>query len=449
MSGNVTLSGTGRVILRDAASDQILGDTSDQIPDQLTNALGHTIEGAGLLGLDSLGLNNQGLIDANLGQLTIDVSGSVFANTGTLRASTGSTLDLSDSTATNDGRVEIQAGGIVGAASDFTQSVLGTLAVELGPNSFGLLNAGGTANLAGSLEISLVSGFTPTIGQSFDVVTGTAVVDNGLIVVDNNPGDGINFSAQVNGGVLTVTVVEESGGFFTGDSQSPGQSSGFQPINPRATYLRTNIDTTALDTVPFALASILLSPGTIATLRQFGAYQDAVGSPEISTDTVAVFSQTDVLLAQDQLNRVEGAVDAGVDFVTLDTLDGNPTDIPEDFFLPNIGFGSPLHIAVPDGATHLFVAPNDSLYDNNDDPNGDYGFQIDQPGIAGVNGQGNLIMGAGDQLATSTVILGLGPGSIGTGSMIGGQLQTELLVLASQAWERCPPPQERRSRALW
>ena len=40
------------------------------------------------------------------------------------------------------------------------------------------MNVTGTANLAGTLEISLINGFVPTIGQSFVIMTATSI--NGI-----------------------------------------------------------------------------------------------------------------------------------------------------------------------------------------------------------------------------------------------------------------------------
>jgi hypothetical protein len=69
---------------------------------------------------------------------------------------------------------------------------------------------------------------------------------------------------------------------------------------------------------------------------------------------------------------VPDAIDAGDDFVSANTFFGSqPTDIPEDFM-----FVDSVVVAVPPGATHLFVAPHDSLYNDNSDPDQDFAVKI-------------------------------------------------------------------------
>jgi fibronectin-binding autotransporter adhesin len=88
ISGNTTLTGTtGKVILSDFAGN-IIGGTGT-----LTNVK-NTIEGSGNIGNGTMGLNNQGTIDANQSvPLIIQASGTV-SNSLTMEASAGSILQL-------------------------------------------------------------------------------------------------------------------------------------------------------------------------------------------------------------------------------------------------------------------------------------------------------------------------------------------------------------------
>jgi hypothetical protein len=73
------------------------------------------------------------------------------------------------------------------------------------------------------------------------------------------------------------------------------------------------------------------------------------------------------------LNRVPGAIDAGIAVVTWNTLFGNmSTDIPQDFRIANT------FVQVPVGANYLFVAAEDIYYSDNSDPDGDYAVRITQ-----------------------------------------------------------------------
>jgi hypothetical protein len=86
---------------------------------------------------------------------------------------------------------------------------------------------------------------------------------------------------------------------------------------------------------------------------------------------IGVFSSTNVLLAPNFLNRVPGAIDAGMPVVTWSTLYGNmATDILQDFRIANT------IVQVPLGANYLFVAAEDIYYSDNSNPNGNYGVRI-------------------------------------------------------------------------
>ncbi|MBN1126913.1 MAG: hypothetical protein JXA82_18065 [Sedimentisphaerales bacterium] len=143
-------------------------------------------------------------------------------------------------------------------------------------------------------------------------------------------------------------------------------------INPRATYLRTNQDT-AYNTVPFALADLSLFPGDFIRLQQYGDYKPGTAGShhDTSTNMIAVFSGSNILLSSDQLNRVQDANDAGIDYTTGVTYRGSlTTDIPEDFFVSDV------YVQIPEGAAYLFIAAADSLYYDNSDPDGDYAVDI-------------------------------------------------------------------------
>ena len=142
-------------------------------------------------------------------------------------------------------------------------------------------------------------------------------------------------------------------------------------VDPLATYLRTNNDSGALDAVPISLESIGITPGTWIQLKEHGDWRPGTVGTDSLTMVVAVFSASDILLPSNELNRVQDAIDAGTDFTTMNTYDGDLlTDIPEDFFLDNV------YIQVPVGATHIFLTVHDRLFQDNSDPDGDHAVEI-------------------------------------------------------------------------
>ncbi len=142
-------------------------------------------------------------------------------------------------------------------------------------------------------------------------------------------------------------------------------------IDARATFLRTNGET-ATPSWPINLANLGLEPGDLIRLDALGDFYDSRGeAPREVKQMIAVFSSSATLLPGDKLNRVAGAIDAGVDVLTAPTyIGGRDTDIAQDFAI-----GS-LKIRIPADAKYLFVAPPDIFNSDNNDPDADYAVRI-------------------------------------------------------------------------
>lgn len=162
-----------------------------------------------------------------------------------------------------------------------------------------------------------------------------------------------------------------------------------QTINPKATYLRTASDPTAVDTVPIDLQSLGLLPGDKLWITRRGDFVFSGANTDINKGMIGVFSASSVLLPSSSLNRVQDAIDAGPDFITFNTLlFGEVTDVPEDFRISTIinpDLTSTITIQVPTGATHLFVAAHDSYYSDNFDPDSNFGVEIAGERTVGID----------------------------------------------------------------
>ncbi|MCA9290806.1 MAG: hypothetical protein KDA25_06735 [Phycisphaerales bacterium] len=113
VSGVCTLSGGGSILTTDSTANRIDGNGGGS--DLLIN-LDHAIRGAGVLGGASMGIHNDGLIEAvhAASPLTLDTNAQGMINTGTLRASDGATLAIQHTIIDNDGGViEAAEGSIV------------------------------------------------------------------------------------------------------------------------------------------------------------------------------------------------------------------------------------------------------------------------------------------------------------------------------------------------
>lgn len=144
------------------------------------------------------------------------------------------------------------------------------------------------------------------------------------------------------------------------------------PLNPRATYLRTNQDQPAAPLV-LDLASIGAPAGTWLRVGTTGGFRYVNGGQDGFQSLCGVFSSNSTLLATNVQQRVPGAIAAGPSFPSANTyIGGLPMDVPQDFYCSRNAWADSTVVQVPAGATHLFLGVHDSLYNDNVDPNGDY-----------------------------------------------------------------------------
>jgi fibronectin-binding autotransporter adhesin len=198
ISGNTLLTGTnGKVVLSNFAGNIIEGVASTDV---LTVAKGQTIEGSGNIGNNSMGLNNQGIIEANQPTpLIIQISsGSTNTNSGTLEAANGSntvgTLQLDAGTYT-----QTSAGNILATE---TGNALSAVNLESGVSIVGgkLTTTGTTAtiNLVGTDALLTLSGVTISGNGKLNLADGSTTTLVGTI---NNTG-----TIDVNGATAATSL---------------------------------------------------------------------------------------------------------------------------------------------------------------------------------------------------------------------------------------------------
>jgi len=268
-NGGATLGGSGSLVMSNNGNNRIL--IADNTV--CHHAMGHTIRGAGQLLANTGGMQNAGTIIADQPtSLTIDPNGNGFTNQGTLHAmgsggitinpdafttsgsvvvDTGSSLTRSgtytqtggkttvNGTLNATGLVDIQGGilegtgtvaanvsnagqvnpgtspGLLTINGTYTQTSGGAFNVEIGGPTVGTdydrLAVSGAATLTGgTINISLVNNFRPTLGSTFTVMTfasrtGDFTTYNGL-----TQSNGVVFSKMLTPTSLVLTVVSEA-----------------------------------------------------------------------------------------------------------------------------------------------------------------------------------------------------------------------------------------------
>jgi cyclophilin family peptidyl-prolyl cis-trans isomerase len=145
-------------------------------------------------------------------------TGAVFTDTGSITIGVGRTLGVRENYVIN--RSVLNHGtlspglalGVIGINSTYFQYSDGTLSLQIaGPTvdtQYDKLTSSSTAFLAGKLQISLINGFTPSLGNSFNVLTANSIVGNFNIYDLPSLPSGQAWRIDQTGTAITLTVVE-------------------------------------------------------------------------------------------------------------------------------------------------------------------------------------------------------------------------------------------------
>jgi hypothetical protein len=152
---------------------------------------------------------NRGTIHADTAASTISLTRVSNDLQGTIYASDGGVISWSNPTA-NTGTIHAGAGGLVSISGVFENSPGGMVNIDIGgtaTSQFGRVTVTGAAMLDGTLNLATLNGFSPAIGDAFQVMTfpsrtGEFAPVNGLII-----GNGNAFVPIYNATNLTLNVV--------------------------------------------------------------------------------------------------------------------------------------------------------------------------------------------------------------------------------------------------
>ena len=187
------------------------------IAGSLSGTGGLTKGGTGSLGFGSLTLTGA----SNYSGATAVTAGTLLVNgsiTSPVTVSSGATLGGSGAV----GSVTVNSGGIVAPGNspgkltvngNYTQTSGATLKIELGgaiPGSgFDQIAASGIASLGGILEVSLVNGFHPNVGDTFQIITSNGETGN-FAAVSGVSSVGLRVRCDVSstGALLTVIGID-------------------------------------------------------------------------------------------------------------------------------------------------------------------------------------------------------------------------------------------------
>jgi hypothetical protein len=166
--------------------------------------------GAGVTSLNVV-LTNTGVI--NLLSGTFALSGQSFANQSNGVVQGSATLDISSTTVVSDG--QFSPGSPLGALQvigNVPNSTMAQVNIELGGTvpgvSFDQLRVTGAATLRGALNISVVNGFQPAVGTSFEILnyaSHSGTFDN---IFGLNVGSGFYLEPTINATNVVLTMID-------------------------------------------------------------------------------------------------------------------------------------------------------------------------------------------------------------------------------------------------
>jgi uncharacterized repeat protein (TIGR01451 family) len=210
-----TITGTGTLSIDAGASLSIIGSLTKIFSQRTIDNAGTTSWfGTGNInsGLGAIFNNQPGgiFLIQNDASLFYNLGGTqtVFNNNGTLSKSSATGTSSWSVALNNQGLLEVSS-GIFNPTSTFAQTSTGTLRIDIAGltagTQYGRLAVNGAAPLDGTLTVNLIGGFTPTLGDTFQIATfashtGDFATKTGLLY----PGG--SFSYAINPTNVTLTA---------------------------------------------------------------------------------------------------------------------------------------------------------------------------------------------------------------------------------------------------
>ncbi|MBE9160631.1 putative Ig domain-containing protein [Nodosilinea sp. LEGE 06152] len=259
--------------------------------------------------------NNSGTVKIQQGALTFtsgytQTAGSTILSGGLLTANAaialqgGSLLGFGNITGNVSNASQIDPGlgtGILNIDGDYTQAGTGILNFDLGGRTagtaFDLLSITGTATLDGTLKINLINGFTPTIGDTFQVLKAGTLSGSFTNIQGLNLGNGVILAPTIANNSLILTATQDA-------NYKPGTLSFSAPtfsVNEDGTTVAavTVFRTGGSDGV--VSASIVLSNGTATSPADYDSTPVVVSfAPGETNKTVTIPIVNDTFYESDE-----------------------------------------------------------------------------------------------------------------------------------------------------
>ncbi len=202
----------------------------------------------GALRFQGTGLDNNTGAQLAITGGEVDVVGLIDNNAGAQIVVGGKATAVFHDVVTNNGQLHVLPGSDALMLENLSFTATSLLGLQLGASDetdeFGQVEVGGSATLAGTLDVKLASGFAPTVGDSFRLLTATAGI-TGTFATTTLPtlGGGLAWDVDYTTTALTLSVVTDGpSADFDGDGDVDandlakwkvgfGKTQGAEPID--------------------------------------------------------------------------------------------------------------------------------------------------------------------------------------------------------------------------
>lgn len=242
-ASGATVRAAGFELEFDPGSNLVLNDGGVYRSTNATDIGGSVTVGAGVAsriavaGTTVLESTSATTLNGNLildNPVTVVESGANFAGGGTLINPNGRELNLLDGAVVdvlleNDGLLSLGSSPGQTTGLDFQQTANGTWDLEiggLGLNDFDRMNLSGAASLDGELDLSLIMGYVPSLGDTLNILSATGGVAGAFASIMQPgamPAD-LMFDVNYLGSIVQLEVVEIPS--FTADFDNDGDVDG-------------------------------------------------------------------------------------------------------------------------------------------------------------------------------------------------------------------------------
>jgi hypothetical protein len=194
---------------------------------------------------------NQSADGATLLAYTVDLQGGSLLGSGLIFGNVRNAAQVAPGGSLVAGHLSI--------AGNYTQTDTGNLLIELGGltagTEFDQLKIGGSAELHGTLQVSLINGFSPNIGDTFQIITYGSVPNTTFVLNVQVPdlGDTMHLETQPDATSLSlVTIGDPSSPLpsFHRPGGGPGEANGTQSANTFTTQPERLLFPEALTAAP-------------------------------------------------------------------------------------------------------------------------------------------------------------------------------------------------------